>query len=218
MIFAVTPDVNVIALPESIFDSINSPTLPAAALSLVVVPTTPVVEVNVILVALAAPKTGVTNVGEVAKTKEPLPVSFVTAVAKFALVGVAKNVAIPDANPEIPELTGRFVAFVNTAELGVPKAGEVSDGEFAKTKAPDPVSSVIAEAKFALEGVAKKVATPVPSPLTPLEMGKFVPLDKTIAVGVPSAGLISVGLVDPTNDPVPVDPLNPLLTALIVVI
>jgi hypothetical protein len=36
-----------------------------------------------------------------------------------------------------------------------------------KTNAPEPVSSVIAAAKFAEEGVAKKVSTPVPNPETP---------------------------------------------------
>ena len=37
-----------------------------------------------ILVALAAPREGVTSVGEIAKTNAPLPVSPVTADAKLA--------------------------------------------------------------------------------------------------------------------------------------
>ena len=47
------------------------------------------------LVADATPKVGVTKVGEVANTKAPEPVSFVTAVAKLALVGVPKNPPTP---------------------------------------------------------------------------------------------------------------------------
>ena len=47
------------------------------------------------LVAEATPKVGVTKVGEVANTNAPEPVSFVTAVAKLALVGVPKNPPTP---------------------------------------------------------------------------------------------------------------------------
>jgi len=63
------------------------------------VPVTPVVKgkpvalVNVTDVGV--PKSGVTNVGLVANTNAPLPVSSVTAAAKLADVGVAKNVATP---------------------------------------------------------------------------------------------------------------------------
>jgi hypothetical protein len=56
------------------------------------------------------PKAGVTRVGEVAKTKEPVPVSSVTAAAKLAEDGVPKNVATPvpkDVIPVPPEATGR---------------------------------------------------------------------------------------------------------------
>jgi hypothetical protein len=44
------------------------------------------------------PNAGVTNVGEVANTNAPVPVSPVTAAARLALEGVAKNVATPDPN------------------------------------------------------------------------------------------------------------------------
>lgn len=59
---------------------ITSPTLPAAALSLVVVPIIPEVELNVKLVADAAPKVGVTKVGEVERTVLPVPVEVTTPV------------------------------------------------------------------------------------------------------------------------------------------
>ena len=50
-------------------------------------------ELPVILVAIAAPIVGVTSVGLVANTKEPLPVSSVTAAAICALV--ATSVLLP---------------------------------------------------------------------------------------------------------------------------
>lgn len=50
---------------------------------------------NAMLVAEATPKVGVSKVGEDANTKAPDPVSLVTAVAKFALVGVPKKPPTP---------------------------------------------------------------------------------------------------------------------------
>ena len=65
--------------------------------------------------------------------------------------------------------------------------GFVRVGDVPNTKEPDPVSSVTAETKLALEGVAKKVATPVPSPDTPVEIGKPVALVNVPEDGVPNA-------------------------------
>ena len=87
----------------------------------------PVVFVNVPLVGV--PNIGVTNVGEVANTKDPEPVSSVTAVARLALDGVAKNVPTPVPNPDTPVDTGKPVQFVNTPLEGVPRAGVVNVGE-----------------------------------------------------------------------------------------
>ena len=198
------------------------------------------------------PKAGVTNVGLVAKTKAPEPVSPVTAAAKFALDGVPKKVATPVPSPEIPVATGSPVAFVRVPEEGVPKAppfvtkapedptltakavatlepkpetpveigrpvqlvsvpdagvpnaGVTKVGLLANTSAPVPVSSVTAEAKFALDGVAKNVATPVPRPDTPVEIGKPVAFVRVPEEGVPNAGVTKVGLLANTKAPVPV--------------
>jgi hypothetical protein len=49
---------------------------------------------KVTLVPLASPMVGDTKVGEVLNTTEPVPVSFVIALAKLMLVGVVKNVPI----------------------------------------------------------------------------------------------------------------------------
>lgn len=72
-------------------------------------------------------------------------------------------------------------------DVGVPNTGVVSVGDVAKTNEPDPVSSVTAAARFALDGVAKNVATFVPRPLTPVEMGKPVALVSVPLEGVPNA-------------------------------
>ena len=123
---------------------------------------------------VGVPKIGVTSVGDVANTAEPVPVSSVKAERRFALVGVARNVATPVPNPLTPVEIGNPVQLVSVPLVGVPKIGVTSVGEVAKTAAPVPVSSVSAERKFALDGVARNVATPVPKPLTPVEIGTFV--------------------------------------------
>jgi hypothetical protein len=94
--------------------------------------------------------------------------------------------------------------FVPTSAEGVPKAGVTSVGLVAKTNAPDPVSSDTAVRKLADDGVAKKVATPAPRPLTPVEIGRPVALVKVADDGVPRAGVTNVGLLANTKAPVPV--------------
>jgi hypothetical protein len=109
-------------------------------------------------------------VGDVPNTKAPLPVSSVIAEAKFALVGVTKNVPIPVANPDIPVDIGSPVQLVKTPETGVPNAGEVSVGlvvtvntpEVDNTKpVPNPDAFVIALASvtFLLAGVPEGLST-----------------------------------------------------------
>jgi hypothetical protein len=161
------------------------------------------------------PNAGVTNVGLVAKTNEPVPVSSVTAEIRLALDGVARKVATPVPRPETPVLIGKPVALVKVPLVGVPRIGVTRVGEVANTKEPEPVSSVIAEAKLALEGVAKRVATLVPKPLTPVEIGRPVAFVKTAALGVPRAGVTNVGEFDNTTFVVPVlvvTPVPPLRT------
>jgi hypothetical protein len=58
----------------------------------------------------------------------------------------------------------------------VPNAGVTNVGDVANTNAPVPDSPVTAEAKFALVGVAKKVATFAPNPLRPDATGSPVQL------------------------------------------
>jgi hypothetical protein len=100
--------------------------------------------VNVALVGV--PNTGVTNVGEVAKTAEPVPVSSVKAERRLAELGVARKVATPVPRPDTPVAIGRPVALVKVALVGVPRIGVTRVGEVANTAEPLPVSSVKAPA------------------------------------------------------------------------
>ncbi len=59
---------------------------------------------------VGVPRTGVTSVGEVANTKDPVPVSSVTAARRLFDEGVPSQVATPEPNdviPVPPEATGR---------------------------------------------------------------------------------------------------------------
>ncbi len=96
---------------------------------------------------------------------------------------------------DVDPADGSPVQLVSVPEVGVPNNGVTSVGEVANTNAPLPVSSVTAEARLADEGVARNVATPVPSPLTPVEIGSPVQFVSVPDAGVPSAGVTRVGLV-----------------------
>ena len=75
------------------------------------------------LVPVAAPITGVTNVGVLANTFAPVPVSSVRAANKFALDGVVKNVATPVPKLDTPVAIGKPVQLVNVPLCGVPSTG-----------------------------------------------------------------------------------------------
>ena len=147
---------------------------------------------------------GVVIDGDVANTKAPLPVSSVTADAKLADDGVAKNVATLAAKPETPVEIGKPVQLVNVPEVGVPNNGVVRVGDVANTKSPVPVSSVTADNKLADDGVAKNVATFAANPETPVEIGRPVQFVRVPEVGVPNNGVVRVGEVANTKSPVPV--------------
>lgn len=119
-------------------------------------------------------------------------------------------VATPVPNPDTPVETGSPVQLVSVPEAGVPKFGVTNDGLVANTNDPEPVSSVTAEAKLALVGVAKNVETPVPNPDTPEAIGSPVQLVSVPEVGVPSIGVTKVGLVARAFAPDPVDVVTPV--------
>jgi len=123
-------------------------------------------------------------------------------VFSVAVEDAPRVVKDPAAGVTLPMIPCKDVA-VATPSVGVTRVGLV-----AKTKAPEPVSSVTAAARLADDGVARNVATPVPSPLTPVAMGKSVALVKVADDGVPRAGVTKVGDVLNTRlvEVVPVAP------------
>jgi hypothetical protein len=136
----------------------------------------------------------------------------------------AASVEVPDADsvvnapaagvlaPTVPFILIEAVPvkFVTIPLLGIPRAGVTKVGLVANTKEPVPVSPVTADAKLAEDGVVKKVATPVPKPATPVEIGNPVALVNTPDEGVPRAGVTKVGLVFKTLLPVPVELVTPV--------
>ena len=68
------------------------------------------------------------------------------------------------------------VQLLKVPDVGVPRTGVTSVGEVAKTSEPEPVSSVTAVAKFAEDGVARKVATLAPRPVTSVVMLTVIPV------------------------------------------
>jgi hypothetical protein len=132
-----------VPLPYTTPVSVATPVPPRATVRVPVVP--PTIGKDVQLVRspeLGVPKAGVTKVGDVANTKDPEPVSFVTAAAKLALVGVSKNVATPVPRPVTPVENGRPVQLVNVPEVGVPKTGVTNVGDVLNTVFPVPVDVV----------------------------------------------------------------------------
>ena len=130
----------VASVPANVTELLAVSVLPSAIVN--VAPEAGAVIVTLfIVVAVAAPNTGVVRLGLVPNTNAPVPVSPVIAANKFALDGVAKNVATFVPNPLTPVLIGNPVALVNVAAEGVPRSGVTRTGEVAKTAAPLPVSS-----------------------------------------------------------------------------
>lgn len=162
----------------------------------------PVVFVSV--PADGVPMLGVVRIGLVPNTRAPVPVSSVTAVARFAEDGVARNAAIPAASPEMPEATGNPVQFVSTPDVGVPRRGVINVGLVLNTFSPVPVSSVTIASMFAEDGAARNAETFAARPATPVEIGRPVAFVRTAADGVPRFGVVNTGFVANTKSPVPV--------------
>ena len=102
------------------------------------------------------------------------------AEASVRTPALEKDDVAVEPNPQLPRQDRAVVeAFANVA---VPE--KVGDAE--NTRFPEPVSSVTAEERLELEGVARNVATPVPSPETPVEIGRPVAFVRTREAGVPS--------------------------------
>ena len=154
-------------------------------------------------VPVAAPKTGVTNVGVVDSTVLPDPVDVVTPVPPLATGKVPETCVVKLTLPVNPDV-GNPVQLVNVPLVGVPKIGVTKVGEVDSTTLPEPVD----------------VTTPVPPlatakvPVTPVDNGKPVALVSVRAVGVPRLGVTNVGEVARTALPDPVVVSSPAIPAL----
>jgi len=108
---------------------------------------------------------------------------------------LAVNV-FPSATVKVDPVAGAVnVTLLIVVALATPRVGVTNVGLVVNATVLLPLSSVRADARLALEGVAKNVATPVPSPETPVEIGRPVQLVSVPDAGVPRAGVVSVGLV-----------------------
>ena len=192
-----------------------TPVVKGKPVALVKVPEAGVPKTGAVMIGLV--KVLLVNVSVPAKVAKVPVVGRVTVVAAVAVNVVAKApevvkfppkviVLVPLSTPVPPLAPGKIpvtavaigkpVALVKSIAEGVPKSGVTKVGLVAKTKAPVPVSSVTAVNRFALDGVANAVATPVPNPLTPVAIGNPVALVKVPDAGVPKTGAVMVGLVN----------------------
>jgi len=145
--------------------------------------------VNVLLVrVLVDEMLGITT-PSTANTPAALLESVVSLASPSSIEPTPSAVDVDAVRP----LIGRPVQFVKVPDVGVPSRGVTKVGEVANTLEPVPVSSVNNAAKFALDGVAKNVAAPVPSPETPVEIGNPVQFVKVPDEGVPNTGVVSIG-------------------------
>src|SRR5438552_16355017 len=123
---------------------------------------------------------------------------LLTPVPPRAAAKVPAAIAAASSVPPPAAFWWVWFALTKLAMVGVTIVGELPN-----TNAPVPVSSVIAAARLALDGVPSHVATPDPRPVR-LAKGKPVQFVKTPLVGVPSNGAMRVGVFAKTAAPVPV--------------
>lgn len=142
--------------------------------------------------AEGVPSAGVTSVGLVANTLAPVPVSSVSAAAKLAEEGVAKNAATFKPSPETPVLIGKPVPLVSVTDCGVPKIGVTRVGLLDNTTAIVPVEDVtpvppLATGRVPLTCVAKPIlpqlgAAPTPPEISALPTATSASLDSAVEV------------------------------------
>jgi hypothetical protein len=160
------------------------------------------------LLALAAPKTGVTKVGLVDKTLLPLPVLVVTPVPPFSTgnaVPLKVTARVPLLVTGLPE-TLRKVGTVKPTEVTVPTVKVVQvialETPPAEVKTCPLVPAVVGKLKFQVPAAAcgKILTTP-----------ELLPeIAKLLAPAFPKTGVTKVGLVDKTLLPLPVLVVTPV--------
>jgi len=199
------PEDGVPRAPPFVTNAPDDPTFTANAVATFVPrPETPVLigrPVQLVSVPLCGvPRTGVTRVGVLAKTRDPEPVSSEITPASSA-EEVAANAEILLSVVTRVLLLGMLVPLMLVA-VATPSTGVTSVGVFAKTRAPDPVSSEMTPANSDEEVAAITESLSVVTTRV-LLLGIVVPL-MLVAVATPSVGVTSVGLVALTALPLPV--------------
>ena len=109
---------------------------------------------------------------------------------------LAVNV-LPSAMVNVDPVAGDVIATLFTVVAdATPNVGVTNVGDVVNATVLLPDSSVKADAKFALLGVAKNAATLAPNPETPVDIGSPVQLVRVPEPGVPRTGAVIVGLVN----------------------
>ena len=185
----IVPEV-VIGLPLTV-----SPVVPPEIATLVTVP----VAVPAGVLQTPSPRQKVVALADVPLLRLPtgkLPVTLVAKLTKVVDVVPVPPLAIGSV-PVTPVVSGSPVALVNTAADGVPRFGVTNVGLVAKTAEPEPVSSVNAAAKLALEGVPKKVAMPEPKLVIPVPPLATANVPATVTA--PDVAVLGVKPVEPKS-------------------
>ena len=139
----------------------------------------------------------VVKVGAVPKTAAPEPVSSVRAVKRLDEVNEPSEAALPT-EVTIPVRLALVVTFPAVRPEAVP-VRLVATPELGVPSAPPLVTNDPAVPMF----TPRAVKTPVPAPVSPVLIGRPVPLVRVTADGVPKFGVVKTGEVVYATTPVP---------------
>ena len=130
---------------------------------------------------------------------KPAPLTVPVDV-KVSVVEPPVTVSPPFAPSDVKAPVLRVVAPTDALLIVPPViAGLEIVGDVPRTAPPEPVTAF-----------ERAVATPVPRPETPEEMGRPVPFVSVTAEGVPRFGVMRAGEFDSTAEPVPVEVVDPV--------
>jgi hypothetical protein len=198
-VVARVPDVGSVTLvvPVVVIVVGNAPAKAIVDAGMVSVPVVAVIAKPLTLVTVATPRLGVVSVGDEDSTTLPVPVEVVTPVPPEATASVPPRVTVPvvavaGVRPVVPAEND---ATVPPVVARVPEVGNVSV-----------VTPVVVNVALLAPENATVAAGIVSVPVVVVTWRPF----RLVAVATPSDGAVSVGLLDNTTDPVPVDVVTPV--------